>query len=45
MTDRVKTTIENLEAHEWQVTYFETAGEAAEYLERAIDKKTVGFGD
>lgn len=45
MTDKVKITKENLEAHEWQVTYFETAAEAAEYLDRAIDKKTVGFGD
>ena len=34
----------NLEAHGHTTSYFETAGEAAEYLCREIRGKTVGFG-
>lgn len=45
MTEKIRKTIENLEAHEWKVTYFETASEAAAYLDGEIDGKTVGFGD
>lgn len=35
---------ENLEKLGYQVSCFETAGEAAEYMDAQIDQKTVGFG-
>ena len=38
-------TIRNLKNNEWEVRYFETAKEAAAYLDSQIDGKTVGFGD
>lgn len=38
-------TIHNLRKNEFEVSYFETAAEAAAYLDSRIDGKTVGFGD
>ena len=38
-------TIQNLRKNEFEVSYFETATEAAAYLDSRIDGKTVGFGD
>ena len=38
-------TIQNLKKNEFEVSYFETAAEAAAYLDSRIDGKTVGFGD
>lgn len=38
-------TIRALERNHYRVTYFETAEEAAAYLDREIDGKIVGFGD
>ena len=38
-------TIENLKKNEFEVSYFESACEAAIYLDTKIDGKTVGFGD
>ena len=38
-------TIQNLRKNEFEVSYFETAAEAAAYLDSRIDGKTVGFGD
>ncbi len=35
---------ENLEKRGYQVSCFETAREAAEYMDAQIDRKTVGFG-
>ncbi|MBR5774007.1 MAG: lactate utilization protein [Clostridia bacterium] len=35
---------QNLESHGFGVSVFETAREAAEYLDKQIDGKTVGFG-
>lgn len=35
---------ENLEARGFGVTYFDTAAEAVEYLDRKLDGKTVGHG-
>ena len=40
----VKKTIENLEKNGYQVTCFDTAAEAASYLNQVIDGKSVGFG-
>ena len=34
----------NLEAHGFDVTYFDTAAEAVDYLDRKLDGKTVGHG-
>ena len=34
----------NLEAHGFDVTCFDTAAEAADYLDRRLDGKTVGHG-
>ena len=41
----VAKTIENLKKNEFEVSYFETASEAARYIDSKIDGKTVGFGD
>ena len=38
-------TIENLKRNEFEVSYFESAIEAASYLDSKIVGKTVGFGD
>lgn len=40
----VETTIKNLKARGFAVTYFDTAAEAADYLDQSIDGKTVGVG-
>ncbi|MPM25798.1 hypothetical protein SDC9_72298 [bioreactor metagenome] len=37
--------IEALKGKGYEVSYFETAKEAAEYLNEKVDHKTVGFGD
>ena len=34
----------NLAAHGFDVTYFDTAAEAVDYLDRKLDGKTVGHG-
>ena len=34
----------NLEARGFDVTYFDTAAEAVDYLDRKLDGKTVGHG-
>ena len=39
-----RTVKENLEARGYLVSCFETAKEAADYLNRVIDGKSVGFG-
>lgn len=41
----VKNTMEALEGKGYKVSYFDTANEAAQYLNRNIDGRTVGFGD
>jgi len=41
----VKKTMESLRKNGFDVTYFDTAEEAAEYLDRSIDGKSIGFGD
>lgn len=41
----VQATIEALKDKLYTVTYFETAKEAADYLDEQIDEKVVGFGD
>lgn len=41
----VKKTIEALEGKGYKVSYFDTANEAAQYLNSNIDGRTVGFGD
>jgi len=41
----VKKTIETLEGKGYKVSYFDTADEAAQYLNSNIDGRTVGFGD
>lgn len=38
-------TMKSLKKNRYEVSYFATAKEAAEYLDRQIDQKTVGFGD
>lgn len=38
-------TIQALKGKGYEVSYFETAKEAAEYLNEKVDHKTVGFGD
>ena len=38
-------TIEALKGKGYGVSYFETAMEAAKYLNEKVDHKTVGFGD
>lgn len=38
-------TIKSLQRNRFTVSYFETAAEAAEYIDKNIDGKTVGFGD
>lgn len=40
----VETTIRNLRSRGFTVTYFDTAAEAAAYLDKSIDGKTVGAG-
>lgn len=40
----IEKTIENLQKNGYIVSVFETAGEAAVYLDQKIDGKTVGFG-
>ena len=40
----IEKTVENLQKNGYLVSVFETAGEAAEYLDQQIDGKTVGFG-
>ena len=37
-------TISNLRKRGFSVAYFDTAAEAADYLDRSIDGKTVGVG-
>lgn len=41
----IEKTIKSFERKYYKVSYFETAEEAAEYLNGQIDGKTVGFGD
>lgn len=41
----IEKTIKSLERNHFTVQYFETAQEAAEYLNTKIDGKSVGFGD
>lgn len=41
----IKTVIERLKSKNYTVRYFETADDAAEYIDSSIDNKTVGFGD
>ena len=41
----IEKTAEALKRRDYQVSCFDTAAEAAEYLDRAVDGKTVGFGD
>ena len=41
----LQTTMEAFRKKGYQVSYFPTAQEAADYLDREIDGKTVGFGD
>ncbi len=41
----VQKTMANLKRKKYQVSFFETAREAASYLDRCIDNKFVGFGD
>jgi len=41
----VEKTISSLKKKGYAVSYFSSAPEAADYLDAAIDKKTVGFGD
>lgn len=40
----LKKAAENLRARGFAVQLFQTGGEAADYLDRAVDGKTVGFG-
>ena len=40
----IEKTIENLQKNNYQVSVFETAVEAAAYLNQSIDGKSVGFG-
>lgn len=44
MNPSVEKTIQNMKSRGFAVTYFETAAEAADYLDHAIDGQTVGFG-
>lgn len=37
--------LKNFQRKGYKVSYFDTAKEAAEYLNQSIDEKTVGFGD
>ncbi|MGE4590062.1 MAG: lactate utilization protein [Acidaminococcaceae bacterium] len=41
----IQRTIENLKKKKYQVSFFETAQEAAVYLDKKIDGKLIGFGD
>lgn len=41
----IQKTIESLEKKLYKVTYFQTAAEAADYIDDSIDNKIVGFGD
>jgi len=41
----IEKTIGAFEKNGYRVCFFQTAGEAAAYLDRKIDKTTVGFGD
>ena len=41
----IQKTMDNLRRNEFKVSFFATKEEAAEYLNKAIDGKTVGFGD
>ena len=45
MGANITTTIESLKEKLYTVTYFETATDAADYLDQQIDNKIVGFGD
>ena len=36
--------IENLKAHGFEVSFFETGAEAAEYIDGKVDGKSIGFG-
>ena len=40
----VEKTIENLKRNGYEVSMFDTAAEAADYLNQSIDEKSVGFG-
>ena len=40
----IEKTVENLQKNHYLVSVFDTAAEAAEYLDQSIDGKTVGFG-
>ena len=44
MNTITETTINNLKKRGFAVTYFDTAAEAAAYLDRSIDGKTIGAG-
>ena len=41
----IQKTIENLQKNEFTVSFFETKEAAAEYIDKQIDGKIVGFGD
>lgn len=41
----IQTTIEALKKNRYSVTFFQTGEEAADYLDRQLDKKVIGFGD
>lgn len=41
----ISKTIEALKKNRYSVSYFESAAEAADYLDKSIDGCTVGFGD
>ncbi len=41
----IEKTIKSLKKNRYTVSFFKTAKEAAEYIDKEIDGKTVGFGD
>ena len=45
MTDLIKETMENFRKNRFEVSFFQTGQEAADYLCQEIRGKTVGFGD
>ena len=41
----IEATIKALKKNRYQVSYFETAAEAADYLDKSLKGKVIGFGD
>ena len=41
----IEKTVRSLEKNRYTVSFFESSEEAAEYIDKAIDGRTVGFGD